>query len=48
MTAKARRQTGAARSAKTRAFTALPLDSVIEGNCVQIMNRLPEKSVDLI
>lgn len=26
----------------------LPLDSIIEGECVEVMNSLPEKSVDLI
>jgi len=28
--------------------TALPLDQIIEGDCIEILNRLPEKSIDLI
>ena len=31
-----------------RANTTLPLDSVIEGDCIEAMNALPENSVDLI
>ena len=28
--------------------SGLPLDQVIQGDCIEVMNRLPEKSVDLI
>ena len=27
---------------------ALPLDQVIVGDCIEVMNRLPERCVDLI
>jgi len=30
------------------AFTALPLDQILEGDCIALMDSLPEKSVDLI
>lgn len=29
-------------------FKELPLDQVLQGNCIELMNRLPEKSVDVI
>src|SRR5690606_16204489 len=29
-------------------MTALPLDQILEGDCVEVMNTLPEKSVDVI
>lgn len=48
MTAKTDRQKDGARSAKQARFRTLPLDSVIAGECVEMMERLPAKSVDLI
>ena len=27
---------------------ALPLDQIIQGNCIEVLNDLPERSVDLI
>lgn len=35
-------------STELPAFTELPLDQILHGDCVQILNALPEKSVDLI
>jgi modification methylase len=29
-------------------YTELPLDQILQGNCIELMNRLPEKSVDVI
>jgi modification methylase len=26
----------------------LPLDDIIQGDCVEVLNRLPENSIDLI
>jgi modification methylase len=33
---------------KTLDLTDLPLDKILEGDCIEIMNSLPEKSVDVI
>ena len=33
---------------KTSGFTKLPLNKIIQGNCVEVLNSLPEKSVDVI
>ena len=48
MTAKTDRRKDGARSARQVRSRALPLDSVIAGDCVEEMDRLPAKSVDLI
>ncbi|MCF8473739.1 MAG: site-specific DNA-methyltransferase [Emcibacter sp.] len=29
-------------------YTELPLDQILQGNCIELMNSLPEKSVDVI
>ena len=31
-----------------KATTPLPLDQIISGDCIEVLNHLPEKSVDLI
>lgn len=31
-----------------QSFSSLPLDQILVGNCIESMNRLPEKSIDLI
>lgn len=33
---------------EAKAATALPLNEILEGDCIEVMNRLPEGSVDLI
>lgn len=33
---------------KTKKYTELPLDRILQGNCIDLMNSLPEKSVDVI
>lgn len=33
---------------KTKGATALPLNTILDGDCIEVMNSLPEASVDLI
>ena len=33
---------------KTKTATALPLNTILAGDCIEAMNALPEASVDLI
>lgn len=33
---------------KTSGFVKLPLNKIIQGNCVEVLNSLPEKSIDVI
>ena len=33
---------------KTRGATALPLNTILDGDCIEMMNSLPEASIDLI
>ena len=37
-----------ARASKTDSMQELPLDRIIQGNCIEVLNSLPEKSVDVI
>ena len=41
-------KTSKKKPAKQRIFTELPLDQILQGDCIDLMNRLPEKSVDVI
>ena len=31
-----------------KSYSELPLDQILQGNCIELMNSLPEKSVDVI
>ena len=33
---------------KTKGATALPLNTILSGDCIEVMNSLPAESVDLI
>ena len=35
-------------TAKKTAYKSLPLDNILKGDCIELMNSLPEKSVDVI
>lgn len=33
---------------KTKAAVELPLNQILDGDCIEVMNSLPENSVDMI